>query len=457
MNYICKQCGKEYTSRKKNSKYCSMKCRMESRKHYTLNCSNCDKPVDVIEWKYNKVISGDQKDFFCSKECTDKFHTQNLNGICLNCGTEFKSIKSVNQKFCCRKCYEEHKVKKCFQVCPVCSKTYKRKSTHQIFCSKECRGMADRKRVTFNCEYCNKESEQIISEYNKNKRHFCSSECKTNGLFWSENDENVLKDCFEKYGKIDYDIVIPLIDPKWNRDAIKRKSIYLGLTNDRSWSEEETKLLLKEYPCHNIKEMPDIIHGRSIPSIIGKARTLGLLSKYYTDHKFTDDEDEYIRNNYKSLTNEDIAKLLNRTTASITCRLNILGLRRGNERLDIDVELSKYLRYRIYTICEAYKKNANSICEITNKNCIVEFHHIKSFSCLVVETLEFLKYPLSIKFSELSEDEVNLITETFINMHESQKKYIVIDKNIHDRFHKIYSNGYNTEEQWEEFLKTLDL
>ena len=33
-------------------------------------------------------------------------------------------------------------------------------------------------RITFNCEYCNKETNQIPSVYNRSEHHYCSRECK---------------------------------------------------------------------------------------------------------------------------------------------------------------------------------------------------------------------------------------------------------------------------------------
>lgn len=36
--------------------------------------------------------------------------------------------------------------------------------------------------IKYNCEICGKESEQLISHYVKNKRHYCSRECHTKGL-----------------------------------------------------------------------------------------------------------------------------------------------------------------------------------------------------------------------------------------------------------------------------------
>ena len=40
-------------------------------------------------------------------------------------------------------------------------------------------GRDESKWITFNCEYCGEEKEQLISRYNKNKRHCCSDKCRT--------------------------------------------------------------------------------------------------------------------------------------------------------------------------------------------------------------------------------------------------------------------------------------
>ena len=37
----------------------------------------------------------------------------------------------------------------------------------------------NKKRITFNCEYCGKEKEQKLYDYNKAKHHYCSNECKS--------------------------------------------------------------------------------------------------------------------------------------------------------------------------------------------------------------------------------------------------------------------------------------
>lgn len=44
--YICLNCKKEYTSRKKTSKFCSVECRHEYNQiHY--NCDCCGKPMII--------------------------------------------------------------------------------------------------------------------------------------------------------------------------------------------------------------------------------------------------------------------------------------------------------------------------------------------------------------------------------------------------------------------------
>lgn len=71
MNKICLYCKKDFDvkpSRWERTKYCSMECRKldNSRR---LICENCGTEKRVQLTKYNKIINGVQKHFFCSKEC----------------------------------------------------------------------------------------------------------------------------------------------------------------------------------------------------------------------------------------------------------------------------------------------------------------------------------------------------------------------------------------------------
>lgn len=65
------------------------------------------------------------------------------------------------------------------KTCPECNSTYKGKKK-QVYCSKSCRGAAEKRknRVLFNCNNCGKVSEMILSRYKRSKRHYCSQGCK---------------------------------------------------------------------------------------------------------------------------------------------------------------------------------------------------------------------------------------------------------------------------------------
>ena len=81
--YICLNCNKEYTSRKKNSKFCSIECKHQYNQ-INYNCDYCGKHIVVYRNKYEKLLSGERKGIYCSKECADKAHTHRVTNICKN-------------------------------------------------------------------------------------------------------------------------------------------------------------------------------------------------------------------------------------------------------------------------------------------------------------------------------------------------------------------------------------
>ena len=76
----------------------------------------------------------------------------------------------------CKKC----RSKKYTHICKICGVEFINDKKKSIYCSRECRGLNDRKRIKYKCDYCGKECEQILSEYSKYKNHYCGSKCKTN-------------------------------------------------------------------------------------------------------------------------------------------------------------------------------------------------------------------------------------------------------------------------------------
>lgn len=102
---------------------------------------------------------------------------------CYNCQKIIKrynhNIKEKN--FCSRECYSDYSGIKV--VCNNCNKEFKKKPSEIFennFCSKDCYKEFKYKRVTTNCTYCNKSIVRKLSEYNKNKNHYCNKICMDN-------------------------------------------------------------------------------------------------------------------------------------------------------------------------------------------------------------------------------------------------------------------------------------
>jgi hypothetical protein len=81
-----------------------------------------------------------------------------------------------------------------------------------------------------------------------------------------------------------------------------------------------------------------------------------------------------------------------------------------------------------------------------------QVHHIKSFNTIVNDTLNFLNYPILPTRGDYTEDQLNVISSTFIEMHYDLMG-VCLDIHLHELFHLMYGHGDNTVEQWKEFKR----
>ena len=52
--------------------------------------------------------------------------------------------------------------------------------------------MVKHNRIKFNCDYCGKEAEQTVSNYNRYNIHFCNNFCRNSFKHWDKNrTENI--------------------------------------------------------------------------------------------------------------------------------------------------------------------------------------------------------------------------------------------------------------------------
>lgn len=178
--YICQHCGRQYVSKKENSKHCSRECRNAANR-VTYNCDYCGKTIEVKKGIYKKLLSGERNNIYCSRECSNNGQRNSVWKACENCGKDYSVFKCFEntQKFCSRKCYYENQQKlRTTKVCPSCGTHYVAKHSNQKYCCVDCRDKSMQSRIECVCDQCGAPIKRKTSEIIRSKNHFCSLECK---------------------------------------------------------------------------------------------------------------------------------------------------------------------------------------------------------------------------------------------------------------------------------------
>lgn len=371
---------------------------------------------------------------------------------CEKCGKEFEDYCKTT-KFCSRDCYDTYrknngKLKEL--VCPICNNLFKQAYPKQTFCSVECRTKSTENKVKCICEYCGKEFNRKKSEVDKNKRHYCSVECKRNAMWWSDEDTELL---ISSFGKMSYKEMEDIFAENKTVDEIKRRAVYIGLTSSKEWSCEETQILLNNYSTMPMADVLQMLPNRTQLSILGKAKSLGLKSYFYLNKIYSEDDNEYLRNNYLNNSNEELALKLNRNTNGIAQHLWVLGLHRPNDRSGYN-DLAEYIRGRLIPWFKKVKIDNNFTCAITKKRSNIVVHHIHGFNLILSEAINNINFPIYDCIGDYTDDQLDGIFLVFCELQEMYGSYICITESVHKKFHSLYGYGNNTEEQWNEFINT---
>jgi hypothetical protein len=99
----------------------------------------------------------------------------------------------------------------------------------------------------------------------------------------------------------------------------------MGLTENR-WTEEEDEILTENYRKISMDDICKLFPDRSRRSIIDRARLKGITRKKSPARKWTDNEVEILRDNYKEMSTSELSKLIGRSSSSIWVKLNTLNL-----------------------------------------------------------------------------------------------------------------------------------
>jgi hypothetical protein len=139
-----------------------------------------------------------------------------------------------------------------------------------------------------------------------------------------------------------------------------------GINNKRSWSQEETDYLKREYTRSTIEEMAEFL-GRSAKSIVARMIKLQLSIKETESCTYWKKEEiRFVETHYKKMTYEEMGTALGRSPKAVLHRMQRLGLNKMENRRfwtdeETDFLLTHYKRLTYHELGEKLGRSKKSI------------------------------------------------------------------------------------------------
>lgn len=274
---------------------------------------------------------------------------------------------------------------------------------------------------------------------------------KNEKYFWTKEEVQYLIDNFGKMSYADFE---KHYNGRHKAKAVSTKAIKLNLTKSQFWTQDEIDILINNYSLVPMDDIVKMIPTRSKNAIILKAVQLGIKSYYWLNEKYTQEEIDFIADNFGVLTDKEIAEHLGKTSVGIAeqrhKKLNLYYIDKEYGKYE---NLSKMLRGQIWQWKDKSMEKCNYQCIFTGSKRYI-IHHLVSFNTILKETFDDLSSQGKLKGDKLQDytiDELNYIIELFKKHHEQYPLGVCIRNDIHNLFHSIYGSGGNTIEQWKKF------
>lgn len=263
-------------------------------------------------------------------------------------------------------------------------------------------------------------------------------------FFWSDEDLAILKQGYDD--KLSCKEIRSLLNNKFTEDAIVTKANLLGYRKREWWSDEDNALLIEVYPNKTINEICLLFPNRTREQIIAHAQVFNLKNKIY----WTDEEKSFVINNYKNMNDDELAEALGRPRKGVSDMRRKLGCYVFQP--GVYNYLGEWIRKRNKEWKKESARNCGFKCVITGER-FNAVHHLFGMNMILAQTLKELSYDEEISIHDLSESDLENILSHFLIV---QKRYplgVCLTTKIHKEFHDEYGYGFNTPEQFNEFLE----
>lgn len=237
----------------------------------------------------------------------------------------------------------------------------------------------------------------------------------------------------------------------YERDKSLKSEYYQRMVvNRKKWTDAEEEILKNNYSSMPISDVMKLLPGRTYDAVALKAKKLSLNSYIKQQQLYSNDDIDFIKLNWKLMSDEEMALMLNRTRRAIKAVRNNYGLfRQDTEKCHYE-DLTKFLRGQIYKWKKRSMEYCNFQCVLTGSKDFA-IHHIVSFNIIVKDFISEYDVVLKDDFEDYTVDERNKLSEDFVKYHDKYCLGVCVEKNLHMLFHRLYGD-INDEEQWNLFV-----
>lgn len=241
----------------------------------------------------------------------------------------------------------------------------------------------------------------------------------------------------------------------YERDrSLKVKYYQRMVKNRKKWTNNEVEILVNNYSSMSIANLMKLLPGRTYDAIVLKAKKLSLKSYIRQQQLYSNDDIDFIKSNWKLMSDEEIAVSLNRTRRAIKAIRNNIGLfRQDTEKCHYE-DLVKFFRGQIYQWKKDSMENCNFQCVLTGSKDFA-IHHIVSFNIIFKDFISEYDIVLKNNFADYTVEELNKLSKMFVEYHNQYPLGVCVEKSLHMLFHKMYGD-INDEEQWKTFIKKFN-
>lgn len=303
----------------------------------------------------------------------------------------------------CKECYKIH-----VKVCEICSKEFKSEKKHQRFCSAECQGIYNQKRVSVTCNCCGKEYQIAECFYKGKKNHYCSIDCKNKGH------------SINMTGRIKTSIID---NCSWCKKEVKRKN------------SNKNKEIFCSKECYSKWQKHNWV-GENHPQWEGGLVTVNC-----------------------SVCGEEIKRKPSQIRENNYCSKDCSGFDRtrlysGNNNHNWSggiTNISEYLRHNINEWKFDTMKKYEFKCDISGNESNLIIHHLYNYSDILRETFESLDIQIYENISKYTDLELQKLKSRCLELHYKYGLGVCITEEFHKEFHSTYGKKNNTVQQYEEF------